>query len=210
MPNGHPKAILLANRNRPHHRFNEQVIGDGQEHDVEFPNDPRCMVRLNVGVPWQNIGEQHLFLRQTRIGCHVNTDSIESLFQGDVAAELHLRLPNLRPDLVDPAWFQGEIADEDDPNCVVMGAVSTFVGRFFSGYWCEREIHVGLYPGFVPVKVWFPIELGNNGWQWRLGFPIWNVLGMRGVIDKRMLSVNDLELYSMEWRSPESDLPEHR
>jgi hypothetical protein len=175
----HPRAILLANQNRPHHRFNEAVIGDGRDYDQAILADNRVEVVLNVGVPPDAAPPGPILLkRRDRIGCHINTDSAVSLFQGNVAFKLNLQ-----------------------PRPPFLGIVSTCVGNV-SHYWNEYSVYVGLHPGYIPVSVWFPVELGNDGWQWEFGFPTWNVLGMRGVIDRRMLSINALEVYSMKWRAP--------
>jgi hypothetical protein len=178
MAAGHPAAILLKNRNREWHAFNPEVIGDGRQYRNEVDADERCEVRLNVGIPWQVLGDRFLFLQQTRIGCHINTDSIVSVFQGQIAEAL-----GLRPQ---PPFIDG---------------FSTCM-ELIPGYWNLHEVHVGLGPNFIPVNIWFPVEYGNHGWQWRRLFPIWNTLGMRGVIDKRMLCINELEVYAFEWLSP--------
>jgi hypothetical protein len=68
----------------------------------------------------------------------------------------------------------------------------------YKGWWCEHELWLSLGPGYLPLEVWFPVELGPRGWQWRLGFPEWNVLGMRGVLDRRMLCVTSKEVYAFE------------
>jgi len=178
MPNGHPKAILIANRERPRHVFNDAVIGDGRDIDVEISTDDLITIRLNIGIPSGHAPGPILLRQQAQIGCRVSTDSQLSLFQGKIASQLNLQ-----------------------PTPTFLGIVSTCMGRT-PGYWSEHRILVGLYPGYIPINVWFPVELGNNGWQWKFGFPEWNVLGMRGVLNERMLSVNELEFYSMKWKSP--------
>ncbi len=179
MPNGHPKAILVSNRERPRHVFNDAVIGDGRELDVQVRSDERVTIRVNIGIPSGQAPGPILLRQQAQIGCRVSTDSLISLFQGSIAYQLNLQ-----------------------PGLPILGGVSTCVGRIPGGYWSEHRILLGLYPGYISIRVWFPIEFGNNGWQWKFGFPIWNVLGMRGVLNKRMLSMNALECYSMEWQSP--------
>jgi len=164
--------ILLADRRRPSHHFNDEVIGGGRDYVNEVSAHNPCIIKINVAIPWN----QHplLFLHLIQVACRVSTDTGPTIFQGDIANRL-----NLQP--VNP----------------FLRRVTTFLGSY-TGVWCSHELRVGLGPGYMPLDVWFPVQPGHHGWEWRPGFPQWNVLGMTDVLNRRMLCATSEQVYAFE------------
>jgi len=171
---GGPTAIYLAKPTRPQHRFNDKVIGQGREYLNEAATGDLCIIRLNAGTPWKRLTPNLLFVHALDVACRIGTDTQPTVFLGNIADKL-----NLQP--LDP----------------FPARVSTFLDSHV-GWWCKHELWLSLGPGYMPLEVWFPVELGGRGWQWRYGFPQWNVLGMRNVLNRRMLCVTSEEVFAFE------------
>lgn len=179
MPNGTPPAFFLDGSNGNGHRFNPEVIGRGRVYPNEIPADPSCIIKIVVGIPDPQYAQWNLLSHAARIACHVNSDAKETVLQGQIAAEL-----NLQP--VDP--FSARIATH-------MGV--------YPGLWNRHELWVAFGPDYFPLEVWFPVEPEGRGWAWRSDrFPQWNVLGMRGLIDRRMVCITSSEVYAFERLCP--------
>jgi hypothetical protein len=174
MADGIPSAFHLDDGPPPAHSFNSAAIGRGREYPNEIPAGRRCSIRIRVGVRWQQPAAHILFLHAIRVGCNIGTDILPTVFRGDIAHQLNLQ-----------------------PIKPFLGHVATFIGRH-PGWWSQHELWLSIGPDYMPLNVWFPVELVSGSWQWRYGFPEWNILGMANVLNRRMLCATSEQVYAFE------------
>ena len=167
-------AICLDNQPRPPHRFNHDIVGRGREHVNHSATGDRCIIRIEAAVSLT--GPLYpVFSHVVPVACHICTDTGPTVFQGGIADRLKLRPVN-----------------------PFMQRITTFVGGY-TGWWSKHEVWLSLGPDDLRLKVWFPVvRLGHHRWQWQYAFPNWNVLGMRDVLDRRMLCATSEHVYCFE------------
>jgi hypothetical protein len=95
----------------------------------------------------------------------VDTGAGVSLFKSEVARELQL----------DP----GKKVREQE---LILGD-----GSKSCALYCEETIGIELGAEWLPVSVLFPVAKTAEGMIWRTDFPLENILGLRDVLDRRML-----------------------
>lgn len=163
-------AIDIMNRPRPRHCFNFAVVGRGHERAHLPPTGDRSRIEIRA-----EVRRKDLVLAAEMIQCVVNTGSRVTVFQGDVGRDLGLAVP-------------------DPPS---IGSIRTPF-NLYASFWGRHRILLSVPPDLLEISVWFPMEYVNHRWRWRLGFPGWNVLGMREVLDKRLLCFAREKLYGFE------------
>lgn len=169
---GLSNAIYVDNRPRPPHRFNYDAIGRGQDYLNQALAGDRCIITIQAGIPWRTPIKKLLFRSRVAVECHICTDTQPAVFQGNIAYSLGLRPINPFIRRVDTAFGP------------------------YAGYWSRYDLWLSPCPGYMRLEVWFPVERNRRGWDWRYGFPQWNVLGMRGVLNRRMLCVTSEQVYA--------------
>ena len=106
--------------------------------------------------------------------CCVSTHTPWTIFGAEVARGLHLPVANPFRERVD-----------------------TFL-RPYRRWWCKHSLWLLIHPALLPVEVWFPVAKTGNTWDWRFDVPMWNVLGMNGVLNRRMFSVTCEQVCTFE------------
>jgi hypothetical protein len=162
MPIAAPLPIRLDPNGRKH-SFNDTVIGPGRHYLNEVPGGDMCAIRLVASVPWQRVTSRLPLPKQVSVTCCICSDVRPTIFQGQIAHQLRLPLTNVFAKLV-----------------------GTPFGTYH-GFWSEHKLWLSLGPGDSQLDVWFPVQQGAHGWEWHYAFPMWNVLGMKEVLDHRML-----------------------
>jgi hypothetical protein len=159
---------------RARHQINRDAVGSGRRYKNQATYGDRCIIGVEVGVPWQALSKRLIFLHKVGIACNVGTDMPPTILLGNIADKLHLQ-----------------------PTDPFFNLVSTSLGSV-PGWWCKHELWISLGSGYMELEVWFPVQLGHNGWEWRYSFPHWNVLGMRDVLNQRMLCITSDEMYAFQ------------
>jgi hypothetical protein len=104
-------------------------------------------------------------LLKGRIDYVVDTGAEVSLFKSEVARDLQL----------DP----GKKVRKQE---LILGD-----GSKSRALYCEETIGIELGAEWLPVRVLFPVSETTAGMIWRTDFPLENILGLRDVLDERML-----------------------
>jgi hypothetical protein len=171
---GVPPAIIVDNYPTPKHRFNFNLIGRGTQYANQAPAGDRCIISIQAGTAWKKSPKKLLLNNAVTLDCHISTDTQPTVFQAGIAHGL--KLPLVAP------FFR---------------RVNTFLGSY-TGWWCKQDLWLSIGPGYMPLEVLFPVQHGAHGWGWRFGLPQWNVLGMRDVLNRRMLCVTSEHVFSFE------------
>jgi hypothetical protein len=175
MPNATGPVISVQNEPCPAHRFNPAVVGRGYTYPRLDSGDSRCIIDIWAGPPGPKPPLRRGFPPAIRVRhCHVSTDTKPTIFQGNIADYLNLRV--MQP-------FTAAVDTFDQP-CV--------------GLWCKHNLWVAIGPTFRQLGVWFPVEPLGHGWEWRFDFPKWNVLGTDGVLDHCMLCVTAERMFAFD------------
>ncbi|MCX7428924.1 MAG: hypothetical protein NTW96_25265 [Planctomycetia bacterium] len=174
MPLGGP-AIYIRNEPRPSHQFNSDVIGRGRDYQNLTTEADHCVISIRAAANPADPLDYPLLEHAVPMKCHVSTDTRPTIFQGGIAGRLHLQ-PPLQP------FYQW---------------VDTFLGPF-NGPWGSHVVWLSIGPDYLPVKVLFPVRLGPEGWEWWSDVPKWNVLGMKGILRRRMLCVTSDQVFVFE------------
>ena len=167
-------AIALCRQPQPS-CDERNVLTRGWEYN-RLKSSSLCAIRIWAGTPVEWAPQKPFMGCQLRLDCQISTDSWPTVFQGKIAKQLELQ--------------------PDEP---VLEQVSTFGGPY-KGWWSRHRLWLSIGLNYLDLEVWFPVESGSSGWEWRDEFPQSNVLGMGGVLDRRMLCLTSEQVFVFEKR----------
>lgn len=165
-------AIRLSNRPSPSHRFNHAVVGAGCTYRNVALLHRQVVIQLNAGVYWRKGSGPLLKWASQPIKCLVDTGATTSIFNAQIAVDLGLSIEK-------PFLKKITLADDSE----------------VSYWWSEHELALSIGPGFLGVRVRFPVEKTPTGYVWKHGFPNPSLLGMKDVWEHRMLCVTPERLF---------------
>lgn len=157
--------------------LNSDVVGGARSYDNCSGVEHRIVIRLRP-CTLDRSGWIRLFRRKVpdAVLCVVDTGATASVFGGDIAEALDLKI-------ADPQLREMRLA----------------CGQKISGWWCRHKIGLDLGPAHLEVRVWFAVESvehdGVNMWRYRRDLPAENLLGMTDVLSQRMLCCTPAALF---------------
>lgn len=176
------------------HRFNPEKVGAGKSYkNISARSGCEMVIRITaadvddsrtVSRSKGAINEEDLVTCARsvleNVKCLLDTGSDRTFFRGEIARTLALPKPT----------------DDEVKN----DGIEVFGGDVVPCCVCLRKLYLELGPDPIPVSVFFPVTrpAGGIAYDWVDGFPQQNVLGMKSVLNRRMLCITRDFLYAFK------------